>query len=153
MTHDGGRTVAVRVPATSANLGPGFDTLGLALSVYDELTVTTLPDRRVEISVVGEGADAVPKDASHLVVRAMAYAYEACSRKMPGVHLAARNVIPHGRGLGSSGAAVVAGLLAAKGLLAGDVELGPEALLRLATELEGHPDNVAPALFGGLTIA
>lgn len=153
MTHDGGRAVAVRVPATSANLGPGFDTLGLALSVYDELTVTTLPDRRVEISVVGEGADAVPKDASHLVVRAMAYAYEACSRKMPGVHLAARNVIPHGRGLGSSGAAVVAGLLAAKGLLAGDVELGPEALLRLATELEGHPDNVAPALFGGLTIA
>ena len=121
--------------------------------MYDELTVTTLPDRRVEISVVGEGADAVPKDASHLVVRAMAYAYEACSRKMPGVHLAARNVIPHGRGLGSSGAAVVAGLLAAKGLLAGDVELGPEALLRLATELEGHPDNVAPALFGGLTIA
>ncbi|MFT4136251.1 homoserine kinase [Microbacterium sp.] len=153
MGGEGGRTVAVRVPATSANLGPGFDTLGLALSVYDELTVTTLPGRRVEISVTGEGADDVPHDDSHLVVRAMAYAFEACSRPMPGVHLAARNVIPHGRGLGSSGAAVVAGLLAAKGLLAGDVELGPEALLRLATELEGHPDNVAPALFGGLTIA
>jgi homoserine kinase len=72
---------------------------------------------------------------------------------MPGLRLEARNVIPHGRGLGSSGAAVVSGLLAAKGLLDGDVELGPETLLRLATELEGHPDNVAPALFGGLTIA
>ena len=76
-----------------------------------------------------------------------------CGRRMPGLRLDAHNVIPHGRGLGSSGAAVVSGLLAAKGLLAGDVELGPETLLRLATELEGHPDNVAPALFGGLTIA
>jgi homoserine kinase len=72
---------------------------------------------------------------------------------MPGLRLVAKNVIPHGRGLGSSGAAVVSGLLAAKGLLEGDVEFGPDALLGLATELEGHPDNVAPALFGGLTIA
>ena len=95
----------------------------------------------------------MPRDASNLVVRAIAYAFEAVGRRMPGLRLEARNVIPHGRGLGSSGAAVVSGLLAAKGLLAGDVELGPETLLRLATELEGHPDNVAPALFGGLTIA
>lgn len=147
------RGVAVRVPATSANLGPGFDTLGLALSVYDELTVTTLPAGRLEIVVSGEGADEVPTDASHLVVRAIAYAFEAAGRPLPGLHLSARNTIPHGRGMGSSGAAVVAGLLAAKGLLAGDVDLGPETLLRLATEMEGHPDNVAPALFGGLTIA
>ena len=148
-----GHAVAVRVPATSANLGPGFDTLGLALSVYDELLVTALPDDRLEVIVSGEGADAVPLDASHLVVRTIAYAYESVGQRMPGLRLEARNVIPHGRGLGSSGAAVVSGLLAAKGLLAGDVELGSEALLRLATELEGHPDNVAPALFGGLTIA
>ncbi|WP_404443189.1 homoserine kinase [Microbacterium marinum] len=148
-----GRSVAVRVPATSANLGPGFDTLGLALSVHDELVVTVLPGPGLEIVVAGEGADDVPTDASHLVVRSMAYAFEACGRAMPGIRLEARNAIPHGRGMGSSGAAVVAGLLAAKGLLAGDVELGPETLLRLATELEGHPDNVAPALFGGLTIA
>ncbi len=148
-----GRKVLVRVPATSANLGPGFDTLGLALSVYDELVVTALPDDRLEIVVAGEGADDVPRDASNLVVRAIAYAYEAVGRRMPGLRLEARNVIPHGRGLGSSGAAVVSGLLAAKGLLEGDVELGPETLLRLATEMEGHPDNVAPALFGGLTIA
>ncbi|MFE1645553.1 homoserine kinase [Microbacterium sp. P01] len=148
-----GRAVAVRVPATSANLGPGFDTLGLALSVYDELTVTALEPGRIEVEVDGEGAQDVPRDASHLVIKAMAYAFEAVGRPMPGVRLEARNVIPHGRGLGSSGAAVVSGLLAAKGLLEGDVVLGDETLLRLATELEGHPDNVAPALFGGLTIA
>lgn len=147
------RTVAVRVPATSANLGPGFDTLGLALSSYDDLLVTALPEPGLEIVVSGEGAGEVPTDASHLVVRAMAYAFDAAGRPMPGIRLVAHNTIPHGRGMGSSGAAVVAGLLAAKGLLAGDVDLTPDVLLRLATELEGHPDNVAPALFGGLTIA
>ncbi|THE07761.1 homoserine kinase [Microbacterium oleivorans] len=148
-----GRSVAVRVPATSANLGPGFDTLGLALSVHDELVVTALEGPGLEIEVSGEGAVDVPTDGSHLVVRSMAYAFEAAGRPMPGIRLRAHNVIPHGRGMGSSGAAVVAGLLAAQGLLEGDVTLGPETLLRLATELEGHPDNVAPALFGGLTIA
>ncbi|WP_137846293.1 homoserine kinase [Microbacterium sp. 2FI] len=148
-----GRRVVVRVPSTSANLGPGFDTLGLALSVYDELDVTALPEGELEIEITGHGAEDVPRDASHLVVRSIAYAYEAMGRRMPGLRLEAHNVIPHGRGLGSSGAAVVSGLLAAKGLLAGEVEMGPDTLLRLATELEGHPDNVAPALFGGLTIA
>jgi len=148
-----GRSVVVRVPATSANLGPGFDTLGLALSVYDELIVTALPHGRLEIEVSGEGADDVPRDASNLVVRSIAYAFEAVGRRMPGLRMQAHNVIPHGRGMGSSGAAVVSGLLAAKGLLEGDVVLGDETLLSLATELEGHPDNVAPALFGGLTIA
>ncbi|QIG38211.1 homoserine kinase [Microbacterium sp. 4R-513] len=148
-----GRAVVVRVPATSANLGPGFDTLGLALSVYDELVVTALPDDRLEIEVAGEGAGDVPRDASNLVVRSIAHAFEAAGRRMPGLRLEARNVIPHGRGMGSSGAAVVSGLLAAKGLLDGDVAFGDDRLLALATELEGHPDNVAPALFGGLTIA
>ena len=148
-----GRSVVVRVPATSANLGPGFDTLGLALSVYDELVVTALPQGRLEIEVTGQGADDVPRDASNLVVRSIAYAFEAVGRRLPGLRLQAHNVIPHGRGMGSSGAAVVSGLLAAKGLLEGDVVLGDDMLLSLATELEGHPDNVAPALFGGLTIA
>ena len=148
-----GRRVLVRVPATSANLGPGFDTLGLALSVYDELVVTELPAGTLEVIVAGEGADDVPRDASNLVVRAIAYAFEAVGRPLPGLRLEARNVIPHGRGLGSSGAAVVSGLLAAKGLLEGEVDFSADTLLRLATELEGHPDNVAPALFGGLTIA
>jgi homoserine kinase len=148
-----GRSVAVRVPATSANLGPGFDTLGLALSVYDELTVTALPPGELEIIVAGEGAQDVPRDASNLVVRAIAHAFAAADRELPGLRLEARNVIPHGRGLGSSGAAVVSGLLAAKGLLEGDADFSSDMLLRLATEMEGHPDNVAPALFGGLTIA
>lgn len=148
-----GRRVQVRVPATSANLGPGFDTLGLALSVYDEIVVTELGDDRLEIEVSGEGAASVARDRSNLVVRAMAHAYASAGRALPGLRLEAHNVIPHGRGMGSSGAAVVSGLLAAKGLLAGEVEFGPDVLLRLATELEGHPDNVAPALFGGLTIA
>ncbi|MFS0733505.1 homoserine kinase [Microbacterium sp. 1P10UB] len=149
----GHRSVHVRVPATSANLGPGFDTLGLALSVYDELVVTELGRDGLEIHVTGEGAASVPMDASHLVVRAMAHAFASVGRPLPGVRLEAVNAVPHGRGLGSSGAAVVAGLLAAKGLLEPEVELDADALLRLATELEGHPDNVAPALFGGLTIA
>lgn len=148
-----GRRVVVRVPATSANLGPGFDTLGLALSVYDELDVEALPPGELEIEVSGAGAAEVPRDASHLVVRAIAYVYESLRLPMPGLRLRAHNVIPHGRGLGSSGAAVVSGLLAAKGLLEPELELSDETLLRLATELEGHPDNVAPALFGGLTIA
>jgi homoserine kinase len=148
-----GGPVLVRVPATSANLGPGFDTLGLALSVYDELVVTPLEGDALEIEVSGEGADAVPRDRSNLVVRAIAYAYESVGRTLPGVRLEARNVIPHGRGMGSSGAAVVSGLLAAKGLLEGEADFAPDTLLRLATEMEGHPDNVAPALFGGLTIA
>ena len=147
------RSVVVRVPATSANLGPGFDTLGLALSLYDDLVVTSLREPGLDIQAQGEGADEIPRDESNLLVRAMAYAFEAVDRPMPGLRLRARNTIPHGRGLGSSGAAVVAGILAVKRLLEGDVEIGPDTMLRLATELEGHPDNVAPALFGGLTIA
>lgn len=147
------RTVSVRVPATSANLGPGFDTLGLALSHYDELIVTERPAGELEIIVHGAGSEDVPRDESHLVVRAIAHAYAAFGREMPGLRIEATNVIPHGRGMGSSGAAVVSGLLAAKGLLEGDVEMTESDLLRMATEMEGHPDNVAPALFGGLTIA
>ena len=148
-----GRSVDVRVPATSANLGPGFDTLGLALSVYDELTVTALAPGELEISVSGSGADEISTDASNLVLRSIAHVFADQGVELPGIRIEARNGVPHGRGLGSSGAAVAAGVLAAKGLLEGERDLDDDALLRLATELEGHPDNVAPALFGGLTIA
>lgn len=148
-----GRSVTVRVPATSANLGPGFDTLGLALSVYDEVTVTVRDEPGAFVDVRGIGAGVVPTDESNLVVSSLAYTFEAMGQPVPGVDLVANNVIPHGRGLGSSGAAVVAGIVAAKGLLEGIVEIDADTLLRIATELEGHPDNVAPALFGGLTIA
>ncbi|MTE23073.1 homoserine kinase [Microbacterium sp. ZXX196] len=147
------RTVHVRVPATSANLGPGFDTLGLALSVYDELEVTALAPGQLEIEVSGSGAEDIPRDESHLIARTIRYCYESVGVPAPGLRIRARNGIPHGKGMGSSGAAVAAGVLAARGLLAGRAELNDTDLLRLATELEGHPDNVAPALFGGLTIA
>ncbi|ARJ05593.1 homoserine kinase [Cnuibacter physcomitrellae] len=148
-----GRTVTVRVPATTANLGPGFDTLGLALALYDELTVTVRdqPGASVEVHGVGEGE--VPTDETNLVVRSIAHTFAAYGQEMPGLDLVARNVIPHGRGLGSSGAAIASGVVAAQALLEGVVEIDGLGLLARATELEGHPDNVAPALFGGLTIA
>ncbi len=153
MTALDGRTVTVRVPATSANLGPGFDSLGLALSLYDELTVTATDEPGLTVEVHGVGEGEVPTDESNLVVRSIAHAFRSVGRELPGLHLVAQNAIPHGRGLGSSGAAVVSGIMAAKGLLEGEVELDADTLLALATEMEGHPDNVAPALFGGLTIA
>jgi homoserine kinase len=148
-----GKSVTVKVPATTANLGPGFDTLGLALSLYDELTVTVREEPGAFVDVIGVGAGVVPTDASNLVVTAIAHTFAAYNIDLPGLHLVARNSIPHGRGMGSSGAAIVSGIMAAKGLLDGIVEIDSEALLVLATQMEGHPDNVAPALFGGLTIA
>lgn len=148
-----GRSVVVKVPATTANLGPGFDTLGLALSIYDELTVTTREQLGATVEVIGVGAGEVPTDESNLVVTAIRYAFGVYGVDLPGLDLVARNSIPHGRGLGSSGAAIVSGIMAAKGLLDGIVDIDSNALLAMATALEGHPDNVAPALFGGLTIA
>lgn len=148
-----GRSVSVKVPATTANLGPGFDTLGLALALYDELVVTVRPQPGVHVDVEGVGEGVVPTDESNLVVRSIRHAFDDVGIEMPGLHVEAHNSIPHGRGLGSSGAAIVSGVMAAHGLLEGIVEMDSEMLLRLATELEGHPDNVAPALFGGLTIA
>lgn len=148
-----GRCVHVRVPATSANLGPGFDTLGLALAVYDDLDVEWAPPGVLDIEVEGIGAEVVPRDETHLVVRSIAASLERFGARMPGLRLRARNAIPHGRGLGSSGAAIVAGVMAAAGLLGDQLEFDGEQLLAAATELEGHPDNVAPCLFGGLTIA
>jgi len=148
-----GRSVTVKVPATTANLGPGFDTLGLALSLYDELHVSVRDEPGVYVDVHGVGAGEVPTDASNLVVTAIAHTFNSYGFELPNLNLEAHNVIPHGRGLGSSGAAIVSGIMAAKGLLEGIVDIDSVGLLRLATEMEGHPDNVAPALFGGLTIA
>ena len=148
-----GRVVHVKVPATSANLGPGFDTLGLALSYYDELQVEAVAGNDVTVEVHGEGAGEVPTDGSNLVATTIKYVFDRYKQPMPGLKLTAHNIIPHGRGMGSSGAAVVSGIMAAKGLLEGIVEIKTSELLDIATELEGHPDNVAPALFGGLTIA
>jgi len=153
MTSLAGRSVSVKVPATTANLGPGLDTLGLALALYDNLEVSVRdePGAFVEVHGIGEGE--VPTDATNLVVTAIAHTFASYGVELPGLHLVAHNVIPHGRGLGSSGAAIVSGVMAAKGLLEGIVDIDADGLLAVATELEGHPDNVAPGLFGGLTIA
>src|SRR5688500_18776577 len=142
--------VRVSVPATSANLGPGFDSLGLALSLRDELE-GELTGSGVTVEVTGEGAGAVPLDESHLVVRSMRAAFETMDAPQPGIRLRCRNVIPHARGLGSSSAAIVGGLVLARALV--DREWSDDALLDVAVRLEGHPDNVAPALTGGFTIS
>ncbi len=147
------RRITVRVPATSANLGPGFDAIGLALSLSDEVQVE-LGGSGLVISVDGEGAGDVPLDARHLVVRAMDATFSRLGMTRPPLTLSCRNWIPHGRGLGSSAAAIVAGGLLARGV-AGDLgkSLTDADLLEIATTVEGHPDNVAACLLGGLTIA
>jgi len=146
-------TVRVSVPATSANLGPGFDSLGLALALRDTLEARVLP-AGLEVEVAGAGADEVPRDESHLVVRAMRAGFAALHADPPGLALRCHNRIPHSRGLGSSSAAIVAGLCLARALVAGGgLLLDDEAVLRLAADLEGHPDNVAPALLGGFVIS
>lgn len=145
--------VSVRVPATSANLGPGFDALGLALAWYDEVAAR-VTEQGVAVEVRGEGAGELPTDDRHLVVRAMYAAFDALGGRPPGLALRCHNRIPQARGLGSSSAAAVAGLVAARALVRGGTQrLDDAALLRLAYRFEGHPDNVAPCLLGGLTIA
>jgi len=144
--------VRVRVPATSANLGPGFDALGLALTLYDEVEARIRP-AGLSIEIDGEGADLADAGEEHLVVRAMRVAFAVTGGQPPGIGLRCVNRIPHGRGLGSSAAAAVAGILAARALSASGPGLPDAALLALASDIEGHPDNVAACLYGGLTIA
>lgn len=148
--------VTIRIPASSANLGPGFDALGLALSLYDEITVECLPGsaERLDIEIAGEGADRLPRDKTHLVAQSMARVFAELGEAPAGLRISCHNVIPHGRGLGSSAAAIVGGIVAARALIAtGEAQLDNDDMLRLANEIEGHPDNVAAALLGGLTIA
>jgi homoserine kinase len=151
------RTVRVTAPATSANLGPGFDALGLALGLHDVVEATLLPPRSgpsMRIFIEGPGADDLPHDESHLVARAMRAAFDLLGGQPPGVELRCRNQVPHGRGLGSSAAAIVTGVLAARALTDGGPErMDDDAALNLAVQLEGHADNVAPCLLGGFTIA
>ncbi|CAN5314502.1 homoserine kinase [soil metagenome] len=145
--------VRVTVPATSANLGPGFDALGLALDLRDHLEAEVRAEGLL-IEIEGAGSSSVPRDASHLVVRAMQVGFDALGERAPGLRLSCRNVIPHARGLGSSSAAIVGGLALARGLtVEGSDRMDDDRLFRLAAELEGHPDNVAPACFGGFVIS
>ena len=146
--------VQVSVPATSANLGPGFDALGLALGLRDVLVGEVTEKPGLEVTVNGMGADEVPLDESHLVYQAMREAFAEMRSEVPGIRLQCENKIPHSRGLGSSSAAIVGGICLARGLVAGgSLLMDDDAVFTLAARMEGHPDNVAPAFFGGFTIA
>jgi len=145
--------VTVEVPATSANLGPGFDCLGLTLELTDTLVAEVVPGG-LEVRVTGEGADDVSYDESHLVVRAMRAAFDEMGGHPPGLDLTCTNRIPHSRGMGSSSAAIVGGIVLARALVEDGTSWLPDAAaLSLATRLEGHPDNVAAALLGGFVIS
>lgn len=148
------RVVRVRVPATSANLGPGFDTLGLALDLHDEIEMS-VADSGCRVAVVGEGASDVGEGADNLVVRAACAAFDRLGVTPPGLDVGCHNRIPQGRGLGSSAAAIVAGVSAAAALARdlGAAAMSPAEVFALAVELEGHPDNVAACLSGGLAVA
>ncbi|MDQ0673388.1 homoserine kinase [Pseudarthrobacter siccitolerans] len=150
---EAGQSVTVRVPATSANLGPGYDSLGLALALHDTLTVESLESEELVFDLTGEGAQTLPRDASHLVIRAMEAAFERLGFRHGGLKVTAENVVPHGRGLGSSASAVVAAISAANALVPEGSRRGKDWILQLTSELEGHPDNVAPAIFGGLALS
>ncbi len=166
----GGAKATVRVPATSANLGPGFDTLGLALGLHDEIEAEISESPGIDIAVEGEGAGELDLGEGHLIVTTMRATFDRMGLPQPrGIRLRCLNRIPHARGLGSSSAAICAGILAARALAttpyAPSSEHGShpgrehppgltdDGVLALATEIEGHPDNVAPCLAGGLTVA
>jgi homoserine kinase len=152
-----GVPVTVTVPATSANLGPGFDSFGLALALHDVVTVEAFdpagPAARLRIDVTGESADEIPRSEDHLVVRSVRAGLEHAGACQPGLQVSCVNVIPHGRGLGSSAAAVVAGLVAARGLLQDSSPLEGDAVFTLTARAEGHPDNAAAAAVGGFVVA
>jgi homoserine kinase len=146
--------IQVQVPATAANLGPGFDSFGLAFGMHDRYVAQILDEGGLDIDVTGEGSADVPRTDKNLLVKAMYKGFDYLGGKPKGLAVRALNVIPHGRGLGSSASAIIGGLVLARSLvLTGTEKMSDEALLNLATEMEGHPDNVAAALFGGATIA
>lgn len=161
-----GAALRVRTPASSANLGPGFDSVGLALGVWDEVDVTVTDEPGLRIEVSGSGADGVPRDGSHLVYRSLARGLrELGVEPPPGLLLQTRNAVPHGRGMGSSATAIVTGVAAAHGLVAyaaggpaaypsgAQLPIDLAAVNDLASELEGHPDNASATVYGGLTLS
>jgi len=146
--------IQVTVPASAANLGPGFDALAIAFEMRDIYVAQILDEELFDVDVTGEGAEEVKRDGKHLVIKAMMRGFEFMGGKPRGIALRALNQIPHGRGLGSSAAAIVGGLNLARFLvLSGNSLMSDEDLIALATDLEGHPDNVAAAALGGATIS
>ena len=140
----------VRVPATTANLGPGFDALGMALDLWNEAEFTRRADGRIVVTVTGEGAGTLPTDAHNLVAASALRIFELAGEPPIGLQINCYNNIPLASGMGSSGAAVLSGMLAANALL--DERFDQDALLKIAIQAEGHPDNVAPAMLGGLVL-
>jgi homoserine kinase len=148
------KPMQVQVPASSANLGPGFDAFGLALAMHDRYVAQVLDDSILDIDVTGEGADEVPLNDKNLLVKAMYKGFDFLGGRPKGLAIRALNVNPHGRGLGSSASAIIGGLVLARALvLNGEDHMSDIQLLSLATDMEGHPDNVSAALFGGATIS
>ncbi|MEU1523355.1 homoserine kinase [Nocardia rhamnosiphila] len=154
-TLPAGITVSVRVPASTANLGPGFDSLGMALGIYDEIEVRST-DSGLNIRMEGEGADEVAWGPQHLVVRAIERGLESAGIWADGLDVLCRNAIPHSRGLGSSASAVVGGLAAGRALAAQfdpSLAVDTDQLVQLASEFEGHPDNAAASVLGGIVVS
>jgi homoserine kinase len=148
------KPMQVQVPATSANLGPGFDAFGLALAMHDRYVAQILDDVLLDIDITGEGSDHLPQSDKNLLVKAIYKGFDFLGGRPKGLAVRALNVTPHGRGLGSSASAIVGGLVLARALvLNGEDKMSDKQLLTLATEMEGHPDNVSAALFGGATIS
>lgn len=147
------RRITARVPATTANLGSGFDCIGMAFDWYDELTLVVDEAPGLVVEVTGEGAEDVPRDERHLVVDSILKGLAAFGADVPGMRLTAHNTIPHSRGLGSSAAAIVAGLALAWGIAYPGIPLDPAVLTRLGTAEEGHPDNVGAVAWGGAILA
>lgn len=144
----------VSVPATSANLGPGFDSFGLALEIRDRYAAQILDDKSIDVDISGEGADEIKRDGKNLVIKSMMRGFDFMGGKPQGIALRALNAIPQGRGLGSSASAIVGGLALARALvLSGEEYMSDDDLVALGTELEGHPDNIAAAFYGGATVA
>ena len=147
----------VKVPASSANLGPGFDSFAIALEKRDRYIAQVLDEKTLDIDVAGEGADEVSKDEKNLLVKAIykGWEFQGLSKKeYPGLALRALNNLPHGRGLGSSASAIVGGLVLSRSLVVGGADrMSDQEILTLATQMEGHPDNVAAALYGGAVLS
>jgi homoserine kinase len=144
------KQITVTVPATSANLGPGFDCLGLALTLHNEVIFTETAESQLAISIQGDCASTIPSDSRNLIYQAADRTFTHLGKRPLGLHISQCNTIPVGSGLGSSSAAIVAGILGANALVNGN--LSRLELLALAIEMEGHADNVTPALYGGLTL-
>jgi len=145
-----GLTATVTVPGSSANLGPGFDTLGIALGIHDTVEVEVTASG-LEVDVTGEGAGDLPRDGSHLVVKALRSGLAAAGAVAPGLRVRCTNVIPQSRGLGSSASAAVAGVVAANTLAGGPLD--DTAVIQLASAFEGHPDNAAASVLGGAVVS